>query len=402
MATHESYENALQMNSWRLGRTEVELSKRIGDMKAADHMVLNEEQESRSHHTCAVVVQDLATPWIQSYPLPNQISSGDDDKSSNILYFRRKSKIHLYRQFGGIYQSLRRAELESWKVYKAQIGHKWNCRTTCTTSERRHFVSIREILTARRLVGKSHGVSLLDLLADSQTPYERRFNSPCEGTIILHLEQKKCLSSIIKIPRSSATVWFKSPSWNIHRATPWTLEASWTGHLLTVGRSANNSTFWNSRKKDSNLKRWDIQKKETLNSYSLAGCATYCKKDSRYPPLCTKWEATSGENLNATLGEARDLDPRCWSSTRFLEYYGRLHVSESCCSKDETHVPKDNFPIPLIFKNVHKQSSKSIHVRYETNIDGDQSLSEPWICKQYTALRTCHTQTLFRLRLKIA
>ena len=35
---------------------------------AADHEVLIEEQESRLLHRFAVVVQDLATKWIQSYP----------------------------------------------------------------------------------------------------------------------------------------------------------------------------------------------------------------------------------------------------------------------------------------------------------------------------------------------
>ena len=37
-------------------------------MTVADHKVLNDEQESRLHHRFAVVVQDLATRWSQSYP----------------------------------------------------------------------------------------------------------------------------------------------------------------------------------------------------------------------------------------------------------------------------------------------------------------------------------------------
>ena len=44
------------------------IAERFGDMIAADHKVLNEEQESRLHHRYAVVVQDLATQSIQSYP----------------------------------------------------------------------------------------------------------------------------------------------------------------------------------------------------------------------------------------------------------------------------------------------------------------------------------------------
>ena len=46
----------------------IEIAARFGDTKTADHKVLNEEQESRMHHNHAVVVQGLATQWIQSYP----------------------------------------------------------------------------------------------------------------------------------------------------------------------------------------------------------------------------------------------------------------------------------------------------------------------------------------------
>ena len=34
----------------------------------ADHNVLSENCESRNNHRYAIVVQDLATQWIQSYP----------------------------------------------------------------------------------------------------------------------------------------------------------------------------------------------------------------------------------------------------------------------------------------------------------------------------------------------
>ena len=38
-----------------------------------------------------------------------------------------------------------------------------------------------------------------------------------------------------------------------------------------------------------------------MNVYSFVGKATYCKKDTRYPPLCTKLEATSGNHFNKHL-----------------------------------------------------------------------------------------------------
>ena len=40
----------------------------FGDLITADHKVLSDNCESRNNHRCAVVVQDLATQWIQAYP----------------------------------------------------------------------------------------------------------------------------------------------------------------------------------------------------------------------------------------------------------------------------------------------------------------------------------------------
>ena len=40
----------------------------FGDLMAANHKVLNEGGESQNNHRYAVVAQDLATQWIQSYP----------------------------------------------------------------------------------------------------------------------------------------------------------------------------------------------------------------------------------------------------------------------------------------------------------------------------------------------
>ena len=46
----------------------------FGDLITADHKVLSEICESRNNHQYAVVVQDLATQWIQSYPCKTKTS----------------------------------------------------------------------------------------------------------------------------------------------------------------------------------------------------------------------------------------------------------------------------------------------------------------------------------------
>ena len=42
--------------------------EKFGDLITGDYKVLNEDGESRNNHRYAVVFQDLATQWIQSYP----------------------------------------------------------------------------------------------------------------------------------------------------------------------------------------------------------------------------------------------------------------------------------------------------------------------------------------------
>ena len=43
-------------------------AEKFGDLITADHKVLSDNCESRHNHRYAVVVQDLATQWIQAYP----------------------------------------------------------------------------------------------------------------------------------------------------------------------------------------------------------------------------------------------------------------------------------------------------------------------------------------------
>ena len=46
----------------------------FGDLITADHKVFSDNCESRDNHRFAVVVQDLATQWIQAYPCKNKTS----------------------------------------------------------------------------------------------------------------------------------------------------------------------------------------------------------------------------------------------------------------------------------------------------------------------------------------
>ena len=58
----------------RRAGTVVPRAERFGDLITANHKVLSKGCESRSNHRYAIVVQDLANQWIQSYPCKTKTS----------------------------------------------------------------------------------------------------------------------------------------------------------------------------------------------------------------------------------------------------------------------------------------------------------------------------------------
>ena len=52
----------------------VRRAEMFGDLMTAGHKILSEGCESRNNHRYAVVVQNLATQWIQSYPCKTKTS----------------------------------------------------------------------------------------------------------------------------------------------------------------------------------------------------------------------------------------------------------------------------------------------------------------------------------------
>ena len=69
------------------------VQKMFGDLIAADHKVLSEGCESRNNHRYAVVVQDLATQWIQSYPCKTKTSQETQRSLQKFLWPNRKPKV---------------------------------------------------------------------------------------------------------------------------------------------------------------------------------------------------------------------------------------------------------------------------------------------------------------------
>ena len=68
-------------------------AEKFGDLITADHKVLSDKCESRKNHRYAVVVQDLATQWIQAYPCKNKTSQETQRSLQKFLEPERKPKV---------------------------------------------------------------------------------------------------------------------------------------------------------------------------------------------------------------------------------------------------------------------------------------------------------------------
>ena len=73
--------------------TVVPRAENFGDLITADHKIFSEESESRNNHLFAVVAQDLATQWIQSYLCKTKTSQETQKNLMKFLEATRKPKV---------------------------------------------------------------------------------------------------------------------------------------------------------------------------------------------------------------------------------------------------------------------------------------------------------------------
>ena len=161
----------------------------FGDLITADHKVLSDNCESRHNHRYAVVVQDLATQRIQSYPCKNKTSQETQRSLQKFLEPERKPKV--------IYTD------NSLEFGKACEDLYWNhCTSTPHRSETNGIAerAVRRVKEGTSAVLLQSGLNeswwadsmecytylrnVTDLLSDGKTPYERRFGQPFKGPII--------------------------------------------------------------------------------------------------------------------------------------------------------------------------------------------------------------------------
>ena len=149
-------------------------------MITADHNVLSEGCESRNNHRYAVVVQDLATQWIQSYPCKTKTSQETQRSLQKFLEPNRKPKV-IYTdnslEFGKACEDL------SWS-HCTSTPHRAVHRVKEGTSAVLLQSGLDEKWWADSMECFSYLRIIQDLLSDGITPNERRFGKPFKGPVI--------------------------------------------------------------------------------------------------------------------------------------------------------------------------------------------------------------------------
>ena len=172
----------------RIGRV-VPRAENFGDLITADHKVLSEGCESRNNHRYGVVVQDVATQWIQAYPCKTKTSQETQRSLQKFLEHERNPKV--------IYTD------NSLEFEKACEDLSWNhCTSTPQRSETNGIAerAVRRVKEGTSAVLLQSGLNekwwadsmecytclrnVTDLSSDGKTPYERRFGQPFGGPII--------------------------------------------------------------------------------------------------------------------------------------------------------------------------------------------------------------------------
>ena len=164
-------------------------AENFGDLTTADHKILSEESESRNNHRYAVVVQDLATQWLQSYPCKTKTSQETQRSRMKFLEPTRKPTV-IYTDtsldFGKSCEELSRNP-------RTPTPHRSETNGIAERAVRSVKEGTSAVLLQSGLDNEWWADSMecycylrniQDLLSDGKTPYERRLGIPFIGPVI--------------------------------------------------------------------------------------------------------------------------------------------------------------------------------------------------------------------------
>ena len=173
----------------RRAGTVVPRAEHFGDLITADHKILSEESGSRNNHRYAVVEQDLATKWVQSYPCTTKTSRETQKSLMKFLETTRKPKVICTDnslEFGKSCEEL------SWN-HRTSTPHRSETNGIAERAVRRVKEGTSAVLLQSSLGNEWWTDSMecccylrdiQDLFSDGKAPYERRFGMLCHGPAI--------------------------------------------------------------------------------------------------------------------------------------------------------------------------------------------------------------------------
>ena len=294
----------------------------FGDLITADHKVLSDNCESRNNHRYAVVVQDLATQWIQAYPGKPKTSQETQRSLQKFLEPDRKPKV--------IYTDI------SWEFGKACEDLSWNhCTSTPHRSETdgiaeravrskgRHLCCICCNQVWMKVGGQilwnvTPICETLQIYYLMKTPYERRFAQSFKGPIIP-------FCSLVEYHPKTA----KDQS-RIHQFGKKVLPGLFFGYGLYAG------WIWNG-----DVLIADLEELETMDASEI-----YSKrlnaKEVTFPKEKGEFIFSNRRWTNPTLGGDQDL--RTSTLIRQRPIRGESHLDFLWESEGSLPPPHDSFP----------------------------------------------------------
>ena len=370
----------------------------FGDLITADHKVLSDNCESRNNHRYAVVVQDLATQWIQAYPCKNKTSQETQRSLQKFLEPERKPKV--------IYTD------NSLEFGKACEDLSWNhCTSTPHRSKTNGIAerAVRRVMEGTSAVLLQSGLNeswwadsmecytylrnVTDL-SDGKTPYERRFGQPFKGPIIP-------FGSLVEYYLISA----KDQS-RIHQFGKKVLPGLFLGYALYAGG------IWKGDVLIADLEELETMDASEIYSKRLNAKEVIFPKEGEFifpiadgriktpggdqelrTSTLIRPRPSRGEGHVDFLGESEGSFPQphdslpvageaindFWSMSGSFIY--RHHVEP----RVKLYSPREeSFPIPLKYIDVTRTTHTNLDVKQEKriddywNIDGSRDLSDPW------------------------
>ena len=325
-------------------------AENVGDLITADHKVLSESCESRNNHRYAIVVRDLATQWIQSYPCKTKTSQETQWSLQKFLEPDRKHKV-IYTDdslsFGKACEDL------FWNQWTS-TPHRSETNAIAERAVRRVKEGTSAVLLQSGLNENWRAYSMecwaflrkvQDLLSDGKTPYETRFGKPLK-------EPNIPFSSLVEYHPISA-----KDQARIHQFGKKSLPGLFLGYALYA------EWMWKG-----DILVADLEEMETMDASEIYSKRLTAKKvifpkkngkfiSSRRWTNQTPWRRSGPENIHLDTGTSNSrrrsrrfswrisrvssttswLISGCrWSDEWLLVHDGKLHIPPSLWTQSQT------------------------------------------------------------------